>query len=158
MTSEEQLRARLRKIEALFAGATTPGERGLRALTSRRARHGLGSHGAPQRQQLEHLVLRQTGERFIVASLTSRRSVNTEDPADLSKTTRVLTIMLTEDWRGGLPAVPAPHFDPGDVALLAEARVPSIVSNVWLRSTWATASASNDPAISTASAQTFKAT
>jgi hypothetical protein len=28
MTSEEQLRARLRKIEALFAGATTPGERG----------------------------------------------------------------------------------------------------------------------------------
>ena len=27
MTSEEQLRARLRKIEALFAGATTPGER-----------------------------------------------------------------------------------------------------------------------------------
>jgi hypothetical protein len=28
MTSEEQLRARLRKIEALFAGAATPGERG----------------------------------------------------------------------------------------------------------------------------------
>jgi len=27
MTSEEQLRTRLRKIEALFAGATTPGER-----------------------------------------------------------------------------------------------------------------------------------
>jgi hypothetical protein len=27
MTSEEQLRARLRKIEALFAGATRPGER-----------------------------------------------------------------------------------------------------------------------------------
>jgi hypothetical protein len=27
MTSEEQLRARLRKIEALFAGATTPRER-----------------------------------------------------------------------------------------------------------------------------------
>lgn len=27
MTSEGQLRARLRKIEALFAGATTPGER-----------------------------------------------------------------------------------------------------------------------------------
>ena len=27
MTSEEQLRARLRKIEALFAGAATPGER-----------------------------------------------------------------------------------------------------------------------------------
>jgi hypothetical protein len=27
VTSEEQLRARLRKIEALFAGATTPGER-----------------------------------------------------------------------------------------------------------------------------------
>ena len=28
MTSEGQLRARLRKIEALFAGAATPGERG----------------------------------------------------------------------------------------------------------------------------------
>jgi hypothetical protein len=28
MTSEERLRARLRKIEALFAGATTLGERG----------------------------------------------------------------------------------------------------------------------------------
>ena len=28
MTSEAQLRARLHKIEALFAGATTPGERG----------------------------------------------------------------------------------------------------------------------------------
>ena len=27
MTSEEQLRARLRKLEVLFAGATTPGER-----------------------------------------------------------------------------------------------------------------------------------
>ena len=27
MTSEEQLRARLRKIEALFAGAAMPGER-----------------------------------------------------------------------------------------------------------------------------------
>jgi hypothetical protein len=27
MTSEEQLRARLRKVEALFAGATTAGER-----------------------------------------------------------------------------------------------------------------------------------
>jgi hypothetical protein len=25
-----------------------------------------------------------------------------EDPADLSKTTRELTIMLAEDWRGGL--------------------------------------------------------
>ena len=25
-----------------------------------------------------------------------------EDLADLSKTTRVLTIMLAEDWRGGL--------------------------------------------------------
>jgi hypothetical protein len=38
MTSEEQLRARLRKIEALFAGATTAGERVAGALTPIMAR------------------------------------------------------------------------------------------------------------------------
>jgi hypothetical protein len=42
MISEEQLRARLRKIAALFEGATTPGERSAAAAAIERVKKALG--------------------------------------------------------------------------------------------------------------------
>jgi hypothetical protein len=43
MTSEEQLREKLRKISALFHGATTAGERDAAAAAMERVRKGLGT-------------------------------------------------------------------------------------------------------------------
>jgi hypothetical protein len=43
MTSEEQLREKLRKIAALFAGATTVGERDATAAAMERVKKGLGT-------------------------------------------------------------------------------------------------------------------
>jgi hypothetical protein len=43
MTSEEQLREKLRKISALFLGATTVGERDAAAAAMERVRKGLGT-------------------------------------------------------------------------------------------------------------------
>jgi hypothetical protein len=54
MSSEEQLRARLRKIEALFAGAGTPGERDAAAAALARIKAKLrdaGSREAPIEMQ-----------------------------------------------------------------------------------------------------------
>ena len=42
MITEEQLRARLRKIAALFEGATTPGERSAAAAAIERVKKALG--------------------------------------------------------------------------------------------------------------------
>jgi hypothetical protein len=39
---------------------------------------------------------------FEIDYYDARMEFGSEDLADLSKTTRVLTIMLAEDWRGGL--------------------------------------------------------
>jgi Protein of unknown function (DUF3768) len=39
---------------------------------------------------------------FKIGYYDASMEFGSEDPADLSKTTRVLTIMLAEDWRGGL--------------------------------------------------------
>jgi hypothetical protein len=49
MTSEQQLRARLRKIEALFAGAATPGERGAAEAALARIKARLEEAGGPPR-------------------------------------------------------------------------------------------------------------
>jgi len=43
MTSEEQLREKLRKISALFHGATTIGERDAAAAAMERVKKGLGA-------------------------------------------------------------------------------------------------------------------
>src|SRR5580693_3068902 len=43
MNSEEQLREKLRKISALFEGATTIGERNAAAAAIERIKHGLGA-------------------------------------------------------------------------------------------------------------------
>jgi hypothetical protein len=42
MTPDEILRDKLRKIEALFAGATTPGEKAAAGAAAERIRHRLG--------------------------------------------------------------------------------------------------------------------
>jgi hypothetical protein len=39
---------------------------------------------------------------FKIGYYDASMEFGSEDPADLSKMTRVLTIMLAEDWRGGL--------------------------------------------------------
>ncbi len=49
MASEEQLRARLRKIEALFAGAGTPGERAAAGAARERIRARLAEAGRETR-------------------------------------------------------------------------------------------------------------
>jgi hypothetical protein len=172
----------------------------------------LTDHRAPSSRQVPVQRRRRDAEAlrnlFKIDYYDASMEFGSEDLADLSKTTRVLTIMLAEDWRGGLllagfrggfskttpklllliwehrkekqppywllcrrqfrrgllhhrpilPAVPAPHFDPRDVALLVEAEGAKHRVERVAGSTWATALASNDPAISTASAETFKAT
>ena len=49
MTTEQQLRERLRKIQALFEGATTPGERDAAAAAILRIRKALGTTAETER-------------------------------------------------------------------------------------------------------------
>jgi len=50
--------------------------------------------GTASNEALRHL--------FKIDYYDASMEFGSEDPADLSKKTRVLTIMLAEDWRGGL--------------------------------------------------------
>jgi Protein of unknown function (DUF3768) len=144
-------------------------------LQNAREHQRLTRHRAPSSRQVPVQRRRRDAEAlrhlFKTDYYDASMEFGSEDLADLSKTTRVLTIMLAEDWRGGvlladfrggfsettpklllliweyrkekqppyrlfcrrqfrrgllhhrptLPAVPAPHFDPRDVALLVEA-------------------------------------
>ena len=56
MTTEAQLRDRLRKIQALFEGATTPGERAAAGAAMDRVRKALGE--SPRTERLEEFVFR----------------------------------------------------------------------------------------------------
>jgi hypothetical protein len=64
MTADAELRAKLRKIEALFAGAATPGERAAAGAAAERIRKRLS-----QSQRTERLI----EMRFSLADLWSRQ-------------------------------------------------------------------------------------
>ena len=51
MTSEDRLREKLRKIEALFAGAATPGERAAAGAAAERIRHQFETASKTERQE-----------------------------------------------------------------------------------------------------------
>jgi hypothetical protein len=72
MMTEEQLRERLRKISALFEGATTPGERSAAAAALERIRAALGSK-TPQEQAREfHFTLPDRWQRRLFSALCRR--------------------------------------------------------------------------------------
>jgi hypothetical protein len=64
----------------------------------------LTGHRAPSSRQLPVQRRRRDAEAlrhlFKIDYYDASMEFGSEDPADLSKTTRVLTIMLAEDWRG----------------------------------------------------------
>ena len=79
-----------------------------RALTAQNAgeHQQLTDHRAPSSRQVPVERQRRDAEAlrhlFKIDYYDASMKFGSEDPADLSKTTRVLTIMLAEDWRGGL--------------------------------------------------------
>lgn len=66
----------------------------------------LTDHRAPSSRQVPVQRRRRDAEAlrhlFKIDYYDASMEFGSEDPADLSKKTRVLTIMLAEDWRGGL--------------------------------------------------------
>lgn len=75
MTSEQQLREKLRKISALFEGATTPGERSAAAAAIARIKEALG--GAAKTEALAELqfTLPDRWQRRLFAALCRRYGI-----------------------------------------------------------------------------------
>ena len=70
--TEQQLREKLRKISALFEGATTPGERTAAAAAIDRIRQSLAAIGAREALQEIQLTLPDRWQRRLFAALCRR--------------------------------------------------------------------------------------
>ena len=72
MTSEEQLRERLRKISALFEGATTIGERNAAAAAMERVKAGLGATLKAEQPTEYQFALPDRWQRRLFSALCRR--------------------------------------------------------------------------------------
>jgi hypothetical protein len=72
MTAEEQLRERLRKIEALFEGAATSGERNAAAAAIARVKTALDALKKTERPQEFHFTLPDLWQRRLFSALCRR--------------------------------------------------------------------------------------
>jgi hypothetical protein len=72
MTDEEQLREKLRKISALFEGATTIGERNAAAAAIERVRRALGATMRTEQPQEFQFTLPDRWQRRLFAALCRR--------------------------------------------------------------------------------------
>jgi len=72
MTTEEQLREKLRKISALFEGATTIGERNAAAAAIDRIRKGLGAALKTEPPPEFHFTLPDVWQRRLFSALCRR--------------------------------------------------------------------------------------
>lgn len=76
MTTEEQLREKLRKITALFEGAQTPGERDAAAAAIRRIREALGANQKTEPLVEMQFTLPDRWQRRLFAALCRRYGLN----------------------------------------------------------------------------------
>jgi hypothetical protein len=76
MTTEEQLRERLRKIQALFEGATTPGERDAAAAAIERIRKALGDTVKTEPAVEFRFTMADLWQRRLFAALCRRYGLN----------------------------------------------------------------------------------
>ncbi|MGP8243179.1 MAG: hypothetical protein ACLQVN_01525 [Bryobacteraceae bacterium] len=90
MMTEEQLRERLRKISALFEGATTPGERSAAAAALERIRAALGSKTPQEQPRVFQFTLPDRWQRRLFTALCRRYGL---DPYRL-KRQRYTTVMV----------------------------------------------------------------
>jgi hypothetical protein len=72
MTAEQQLRERLRKIEALFEGAATSGERNAAAAAIARVKKALDALQKTERPQEFHFTLPDLWQRRLFSALCRR--------------------------------------------------------------------------------------
>jgi hypothetical protein len=72
MTTEQELRQKLRKISALFEGATTPGERDAAAAAIDRVRKALGAAEEIERPVEAHFKLADQWNRRLFTALCRR--------------------------------------------------------------------------------------
>lgn len=72
MTSEQQLREKLRKISALFEGATTPGERSAAAAAIERLKKSLGAMEQTERLTEMQFSLPDRWQRRLFSALCRR--------------------------------------------------------------------------------------
>lgn len=72
MTSEQQLREKLRKISALFEGATTPGERSAAAAAIERVKKSLGAMEQTERLTEMQFSLPDRWQRRLFSALCRR--------------------------------------------------------------------------------------
>lgn len=72
MTTEQQLREKLRKISALFEGATTTGERSAAAAAIERVKKALGAMGKAEQPQEFQFTLPDQWQRRLFAALCRR--------------------------------------------------------------------------------------
>ncbi len=114
MTPEEQLRQKLRKIEALFAGATTGGERIAAGAAAERIRDRLG-HAAGKEKQIEvKFSISDTWSRQLFVALCRRYGLR---PFRYRRMHRQTIIIKAP--KGFVEQVLWPEFEELDAALVA---------------------------------------
>ena len=75
MTTEQELREKLRKIAALFEGATTPGERNAAAAAIDRIKKALGTAAKTEAAIEMQFLLRDRWQRRLFAALCRRYGI-----------------------------------------------------------------------------------
>jgi hypothetical protein len=114
MTPEQELRQKLRKIEALFAGATTGGERIAAGAAAERIRDRLG-HAAGKEKQIEvKFSISDTWSRQLFVALCRRYGLR---PFRYRRMHRQTIIIKAP--KGFVEQVLWPEFEELDAALVA---------------------------------------